>query len=432
MRDFFISYNSKDKEWATWVAWQLEQAGYDVVFEEWDFAAGENFALLMHEASSNTEKTIAILSEHYLSAEYVHPEWAAAFAKDPLGKHNSLIPIRISNVKPQGLLSSIICIDLFGLDENEARDKLLFGIDFSRKKPKYSPKFPSAKPRFPKSFDQKNPITDKFQLIVCKSPEVVFKVAAQIFRSIVHNNITPSIILPTGRVASSLFRSLCECADKGEITDLSRSVLFIDTETFGVTANHSTSRHRFVRDSFLSEMARRKVKLPKEGKIFFFKGVYDCSDPCIEIDVALRKYPPHLHIVSVSPEGEVIGYEPGKYKSFQDLLYKKAEIIHLTEKAKNYIDDKQPARAILTIGFGNMLSAKKILLIIADRGKQRVLEKMITENSSPYFPVTLLRDHGDLTVLTDLSTAKNIIDASSRITIIEDVRDYFDIITRGV
>jgi hypothetical protein len=26
MKDFFISYNSADKTWAEWIAWQLEEA----------------------------------------------------------------------------------------------------------------------------------------------------------------------------------------------------------------------------------------------------------------------------------------------------------------------------------------------------------------------------------------------------------------------
>jgi hypothetical protein len=30
VRDFFISYNQKDKQWAEWVAWILEEAGYSV------------------------------------------------------------------------------------------------------------------------------------------------------------------------------------------------------------------------------------------------------------------------------------------------------------------------------------------------------------------------------------------------------------------
>jgi hypothetical protein len=32
MKDFFISYNKTDRQWAEWIAWQLEGAGYTTTF----------------------------------------------------------------------------------------------------------------------------------------------------------------------------------------------------------------------------------------------------------------------------------------------------------------------------------------------------------------------------------------------------------------
>ena len=61
-RDFFISYNSADRQWAEWVAWQLEEKEFTVYIQAWDFLAGENFVLEMHEAAEQTRATIALLS----------------------------------------------------------------------------------------------------------------------------------------------------------------------------------------------------------------------------------------------------------------------------------------------------------------------------------------------------------------------------------
>ena len=36
-RDFFVSFNQADRAWATWIAWALEEAGYSVWFQDWDF-----------------------------------------------------------------------------------------------------------------------------------------------------------------------------------------------------------------------------------------------------------------------------------------------------------------------------------------------------------------------------------------------------------
>jgi hypothetical protein len=45
MKDFFISYSGHDKQWAEWIAWTLEEAGYTVVLQEWDFRPGGIFPL---------------------------------------------------------------------------------------------------------------------------------------------------------------------------------------------------------------------------------------------------------------------------------------------------------------------------------------------------------------------------------------------------
>ncbi|MDX2213331.1 MAG: toll/interleukin-1 receptor domain-containing protein [Oculatellaceae cyanobacterium bins.114] len=53
-KDFFVSYNRHDKTWAEWVAWILEEAGYTVVIQAWDFRPGGNFVLDMQRAASSS------------------------------------------------------------------------------------------------------------------------------------------------------------------------------------------------------------------------------------------------------------------------------------------------------------------------------------------------------------------------------------------
>lgn len=80
--DFFVSYTKTDRPWAEWIAWELEEDGYATVLQDWDFRPGQNFVLRMHQAATQAERTIAILSEDYLNSSYTQPEWAAAFAQD--------------------------------------------------------------------------------------------------------------------------------------------------------------------------------------------------------------------------------------------------------------------------------------------------------------------------------------------------------------
>lgn len=141
MKDAFISYNHHDRAWAEWIAWVLEEAAYTVVIQAWDFRPGQNFILQMQRAAAETLRTLVVLSDRYLAAEYTQPEWAAALAEDPRGEKRKLIPFRIAPCRPEGLLKALIYADLVGLDEAEA-EAVVLGALAERGKPPQRPTFP--------------------------------------------------------------------------------------------------------------------------------------------------------------------------------------------------------------------------------------------------------------------------------------------------
>ena len=164
MPDFFISRNRTDQDWAVWIAWQLEAAGYETVLQDWDFRPGSNFVVEMQYAAEAAERTIAVLSQAFLASEYTASEWAAAFAGDPAGTKRKVIPVRVRPCKPSGLLGQIARIDLVGLDETAAREALLTGVTQGRSKPATAPPFPGKvrgpKPAFPGYQQRATPLAD--------------------------------------------------------------------------------------------------------------------------------------------------------------------------------------------------------------------------------------------------------------------------------
>ena len=143
MKDFFVSYNKEDLQWAEWISWTLEAEGFSVVLQAWDFRSGSNFVVRMQQATSETARTIAVLSEHYMKAEFTYPEWADAFARDPKGEKRILVPVRVSPCKPEGLLAQIIYTDLSGLNEHDAKATLLQDLR-ERGKPSEAPEYPGT------------------------------------------------------------------------------------------------------------------------------------------------------------------------------------------------------------------------------------------------------------------------------------------------
>lgn len=146
--EFFISYNQADRVWAEWIAWQLEENGYKTVLQAWDFRPGGNFIELMHRATKEAERTIAVLSPNYLTAPYPLDEWTVPFVGTQ-ERGRRLVPVRVQECTPEGLLSTIIPIELVGFSEEAAKSALLNGVHEGRSKPPVKPRFPGPSSIFP-------------------------------------------------------------------------------------------------------------------------------------------------------------------------------------------------------------------------------------------------------------------------------------------
>jgi WD40 repeat protein len=153
--DFFVSYTAADRAWAEWIAGELDGAGYQVVVQAWDFPPGTSWAHEMDRAISDATRVIPVLSPAYLESTYGRSEWLPFWRDDPLGKSRAVLPVRVAEVEPSGLLGGVVWIDLAGLDEQRARDTLLDGVrrgtsgDGRPATPRPFPGSGSGGPRFP-------------------------------------------------------------------------------------------------------------------------------------------------------------------------------------------------------------------------------------------------------------------------------------------
>jgi hypothetical protein len=143
--DFFISYSPLDELWATWIAWQLESAGFRTMLQAWDFVAGSNFINFMDRGVSESVAVVAVLSRHYMRSRYARMEWQAALRSAPEDPGRRLITVRVEDFPLEGLLATITFVDLVALEEEVARQRLLQRVKEAvggRAKPRRSPAYP--------------------------------------------------------------------------------------------------------------------------------------------------------------------------------------------------------------------------------------------------------------------------------------------------
>jgi hypothetical protein len=156
--DFFLSYAQGDRAWAEWIAWMLEEDGYQVLVQAWDFVPGSNWVRHLSVGAKDAARTIVVLSDDYLESVYGSTEWQAAWARDPVGGTRRLLIARVADSDRPGLLAGVASVDLFGLSEDEARRRLrnmVSAASAGRAKPTALPQFPGRgavrKSRFPGS-----------------------------------------------------------------------------------------------------------------------------------------------------------------------------------------------------------------------------------------------------------------------------------------
>src|SRR3954452_11644824 len=141
--DFFISHAGRDTAWAEWLAWQLQQAGYTVELDVWDWGPGEDFVARMSAALESADRVLAVCTEAYFASVFGGAELRAAFAYR-MAAEGRIVPVRVEPVALPPLYAPLIRLDLTGLDEAVAAARLRARLAGGR--PASAPPFPRAGP----------------------------------------------------------------------------------------------------------------------------------------------------------------------------------------------------------------------------------------------------------------------------------------------
>ncbi len=147
--DFLVSVASEDDGWGQWLAWELESNGQSVHLQAWA-VAGQHWVHQLDQAIRSSKRMVIVLTKNYLQAQQVQAEWATVWDTDPVGVNRRLIPVRVEECRPEGLLRGIAYIDLVGLDDDAAKATLRRGIAASlsgRFRPSAPPPFPGPRRR---------------------------------------------------------------------------------------------------------------------------------------------------------------------------------------------------------------------------------------------------------------------------------------------
>lgn len=223
--------------------------------------------------------------------------------------------------------------------------------------------------------------------------------AARVYFDMAQTHPDSTVILPTGRSATMIFRAMNKIVDEYEGCPFGEAHIISDTETFGVWSEHETSRTRHIKDMLIAPL-KRKHKEPPEENLHLLSGVYTDNDPVKSAQRTIRLFPPVVHAVSLSPLGEVLAYEVGTYNDIDAIIDDAPRIVEVGEHSKKYIDPNQPSKSILTIGMGTALQSEILLIVAFDIQKASIVNRLFNGPMTAGIPATLLRNHPNAYILT--------------------------------
>jgi hypothetical protein len=130
----------RDQAWAEWLGWQLEEAGFTVELDVWHWAPGQDFVTRMERALQRADRLLAVWTDAYFQrSEFGQVELRAAFVQQARNE-GRIVPVLVEPVSVPDLYASLIYVDLVGLDEATAADRLRRRLAGGR--PATTPAFP--------------------------------------------------------------------------------------------------------------------------------------------------------------------------------------------------------------------------------------------------------------------------------------------------
>lgn len=204
------------------------------------------------------------------------------------------------------------------------------------------------------------------------------------------------VCAPTGHSPAGLYQELIREAEAKPDLFRSLKVVKLD-EWLGVPASDPATCEHFLRSRLLDPLA-----IAPERYISFDSVAADPLQECAAIQGKLeRQGPIDLCILGLGKNGHVGLIEPGPrlephchVAKLSEQTLRHAMMISRTEK---------PAYG-MTLGIGDILQARKILLLVTGPGKKPVIARFFEAAVTTDLPATFLWLHHDLEVLLDDSS----------------------------
>lgn len=199
------------------------------------------------------------------------------------------------------------------------------------------------------------------------------------------------ICAPTGNSPTGMYHSLAQTFHKNPEIFNELRVLKLD-EWGGLSANHPGSCEHYLQKHLLGPL-----KIPRDRYAGFMPTPEDAEKECERVQHIIDNEPSiDLCILGLGKNGHIGFNEPA------DFLQPHCHAAQLSEESKKHgmVDGiEQKPEYGMTLGVNDILSAKRIVLLIYGRGKVDATSMLMSKKITTHFPVTFLWLHANVDCL---------------------------------
>lgn len=239
------------------------------------------------------------------------------------------------------------------------------------------------------------------KIIVADSYAAQCSAAADIIERVVREKPDCRLGLATGSSPLGIYDELARrCREEG--LDFSRVSSVNLDEYIGLSPEHEQS-YRYFMDTNLFD----RINIRKENT-YVAKGIGDVEENLREFRAALAENETDIQLLGLGSDGHIGFNEPG------ETLYCSAhtEVLDpstIDANARFFASRDEVPTSAVTMGMGDIMQAKSLLLIISGSNKQAAAKLLLMEDSiTPACPVTFIKLHRDATVVISRQLAEEI------------------------
>src|SRR5437763_13647132 len=123
MADIFISYTASDREWAFWIAQELETLAHTPHVHEWEIKAGEDIYAWMEQRHDAADHVLCVVSDEYLRAPYSTLERNAALWQAASQRAGFVLLVAVKPCRFPTLTDHLRRCELYGVSDDERRKR---------------------------------------------------------------------------------------------------------------------------------------------------------------------------------------------------------------------------------------------------------------------------------------------------------------------